>query len=727
MSLRDKEQLMTLDRMTAPGGLKRVVCALAWCAGVGVCVDLVPEAAAGEAERASGEVVSVSGVEGVEIIEVLASLAQASSEDEGESDDDEGGEDTLRGRTVVGDRSAREDARHPSGFVTRVRLGESVAASETLGASLEQVEGVQLSRASSPGQPAYVSVRGGSPRQLVVYLDGLRLSSPAGLGFDVGQLGVGGLASADVFRGGAAVVHGAGALTGSVQLNPRMPTPGVRASARLSAGSFGSAGAQAAFGVGGRRAGLRLHLGVRRSEGDFGFVDNQGIVQARRNNDHRRFGGGATGVLKVGDGGELRLTTLVEEGAGGSAGPSEFQRSFELARVDDHRRLASLRYTFEGERWQAHADLGAQDRAYRYENARGHMTLEHVEAHSRQQTVAATGGARLFAGAHLLNFSGELRAERYEAADGAATLGAERLNAALALSEEWLLAGDTLSLVGALRGEVLREQGSDSSMDSRVYAPVVPAIGAIWRAHPRLEARANLAKTFRAPHFDELYLSTEAVRGNPDLLPEEAVVVDAGLRLRLGPGANSKALELGAAYFHNAIGQMILFLPISAYVYQAQNLSGARAHGVEATLGWAPFGRVRLDGSYTLTRAYLTIDQGGIPAQLPHQPRHRAFLRATLDLGGLVSTETFRTFLSDARLQATARYRSRVQLDNFGSLQSPGALRLDLGGRASLGGGLSLGVEVQNVLNDRRAQDFLQRPLPGRAFFISLAVLAEGE
>ena len=720
---------MMLDFRTAPGGLVRVVRALAWCAGVGVCVCAAGEAEAGEPERAKEEVASSEDLEGVETIGVLASSAGASSEREGRGEEgagDEVDERTLRGRTVVGDRSAREDARHPSGFVTRVRLGESVASEETLGAALEQVEGVQLSRASSPGQPAYVSVRGGSPRQLVVYLDGLRLSSPAGLGFDVGQLGVGGLASADVFRGGAAVVHGAGALTGSVQLNPRMPTSGVRASARLSAGSFGSAGAQAALGVGGQRAGLRLHAGVRRSEGDFGFVDNQGVLQARRNNDHRRFGGGGTGVLKVGDGGELRLTALVEEGAGGSAGPSEFQRSFELARVDDHRRLASLRYTFEGERWQAHADLGAQDRAYRYENARGHMTLEHVEAFSRQQTVAATGGARLFAGAHLLNLTGELRAERYEAADGESTLGAGRLNAALALSEEWLLAGDALSLVGALRGEVLREQVSDRSIDSRVYVPLVPAVGAIWRAHPRLEARANLAKTFRAPHFDELYLSTEAVRGNPDLLPEEAVVADAGLRLRLGSEANPQALELGAAYFHNAIGQTILFLPISAYVYQAQNLSGARAHGVEATLGWAPFGRLRLDGSYTLTRAYLTIDQGGSRAQLPHQPRHRAFVRATLDLGGLVPAETFKTFLNMASLQATARYRSRVQLDNFGSLQSPGALRLDLGGRASLGGGLGVSVEVQNLLNDRRAQDFLQRPLPGRAFFVAVELLAEG-
>ncbi|WP_230470195.1 TonB-dependent receptor, partial [Lujinxingia vulgaris] len=195
---------MMLDFRTAPGGLVRVVRALAWCAGVGVCVCAAGEAEAGEPERANEEVASAGGLEGVETIGVLASSARASSERERRGEEgagDEVDEKTLRGRTVVGDRSAREDARHPSGFVTRVRLGDGGAAEETLGAALEQVEGVQLSRASSPGQPAYVSVRGGSPRQLVVYLDGLRLSSPAGLGFDVGQLGVGGLASADVFRG----------------------------------------------------------------------------------------------------------------------------------------------------------------------------------------------------------------------------------------------------------------------------------------------------------------------------------------------------------------------------------------------------------------------------------------------------------------------------------------------------------------------------------------------
>ncbi|RAL20719.1 hypothetical protein DL240_15490 [Lujinxingia litoralis] len=699
--------MWTVSRWKKPGWVESALGALAL--GAGLCA-FAPDVRA----QAVREPVSVDDSEDAPEGVSESAVNSAASED--------GLASTLRARTVSRERSARDDARHPSGFVTRVQTESCCAQPPSLGEVLEQVEGVQLSRSSSPGQPAYVAIRGGSPRQLVVYLGGLRLSTPAGLGFDVGQFGVAGLASADVFRGGAAVVHGAGALTGSVQLNPRAPASGVAGELRLSAGSFGSAGAQAAVSAANARGGLRLHAGVRRARGDFGFVDHQGVEQGRLNNDHQRFSGGGSARLKVGEG-ALHLTAMVEDGEGGSPGPSEFQRAFEQARVEDDRRLANLRWETQGGHavgWQVHADVGLQDRRWAYENPRGHMSLEPVASSSRHQTLAASLEGRLFAGRHIAGLSAAAGAERYRAAEGAASLGAERLSAALALSDEWLLADERLSLVGALRMELLREVSTEAAFEPRVYAPLTPALGVIGRVHRRLEVRANLARTFRAADFDERFLTTEAVRGNPDLEPERAWAMDAGLRLRLSPGTATgpQALELGATYFRNEIDEMILFLPVSAYVYQAQNLSGARAHGLESTLSWAPVAGLRLEGSYTLTRAYLKVDQGaGSPAQLPHQPRHRAHLRASFTVGGLFGAGAW---LEEARVQATARYRSRVALDNFGSLHSPGALHLDLGARAQLGREVRLGVEVQNLLNERRAQDFLQRPLPGRAFFVSV-------
>ncbi len=617
-----------------------------------------------------------------------------------------------------------EDERFASGMVTRQATDEIFWRGADLAGALLGVTGVYVRQSSSPGQPSYLSVRGGNPRQLVVELDGLRLSSPAGPGFDFGQFSTEGLSSADVYRGSAASVYGGGAVTGAVRLNPEEAHGGGwQVRGRSLAGSFGTTGLSGAAAVGDESMGLRLHTSIRQARGDFSFVDDQGATQRRLNNDHRRIGAGGTAHLG-GQDHRFRLTGLWESGGAGASGPAEFQEAFQFARRGDQRGLMALRWDRRGVIdstgliVDAYATGGAQRQVHHYLNEESFLGRQRFESRAAMHTASATGGAVALVGdSHLARLDAAARVETYrgETENGDThQLSANRVTASISVADEWLIADERLSLIAAIRAEASSEGG-----DQAIVEPLLPALGVIVRPHSQIELRANGARTFRLPDFDELYLDTEAVRGNPDLEPERAWTMDAGLAI----GAADAPVRWEVAYFRNAIESMILFLPQSAYLFEAQNLYGATTDGLEASGHWRPAHRWSMDVGYTYTRAFFDGEYAGDRPQLPGIPRHRVSARSALDLTGLA----FWSDLPELVLTSSAHYRSPINLDNFGSLQNGSSLLIDLGVTAGLGQQFRAGVFVNNLLDHRSAQDSLQRPLPGRSAFLSLEMIMEGQ
>ncbi|MFU8804368.1 MAG: TonB-dependent receptor, partial [Bradymonadaceae bacterium] len=306
----------------------------------------------------------------------------------------------------------------------------------------------------------------------------------------------------------------------------------------------------------------------------------------------------------------------------------------------------------------------------------------------------------------------EARQEWYDATSRSldvSALEATRQTFSTALANELLLFSNALSIIGSIRGELIEDENFRAT-------PILPAAGLIWRAAPTLHFKANAARTFRAPDFDELYLDTESVRGNPNLDPERAWTFDAGLQAG-DPELTRKPWSAGVTVFENHIEEMILFLPTSAYLFEAMNLSDALSRGLELTAALRPFRRLQLHGGYTLTRAHLKSD-GATSSRLPHQPLHRGQLRLSTDLSELAIWRT----LHHVGLHTSASYRSRIHLDHFQNLRNQPALFLDAGANVAITPRISLDLNVYNLLDHRRAEDTLQRPLPGRALFVGLTI-----
>jgi len=627
--------------------------------------------------------------------------------------------------TVETRASSVEDPRFASGFVTRVELNAISTSDEGLVGALEQTPGLSIQRQSSFGQPAYVQIRGGNPRQLVVLMNGIRIRVPSGLGFNVGSLATTGMDHVSVYRGPAAMIHGAGALTGAIELNiaPQQPPETTTLSASLLSGSFGSheVAGSADFALK-KRGSARVAANARSSKGDFTFIDPQGVDQQRLNNDHTHVQA-VGGVNWRGPKGRLGMSLLMERGESGVAGPSEFQNLFDQARISEQRIVATSsgtrRDVLKGERWTVDLNrvFGLQWRGLRYENESA--VLGQGELLNTSSATGTQAGVSLLLSTRSLYFatlSAGVRTEFFfstqrNQSDERATLNARRKTMHVALGQEKIALNQRLHLTAAARLEVVHEQTQN-------WVPWMGAFGVIFQPLPKFaefNLIANTSKTYRIPDFDELYLNTEFVQGDPDLAPERGWMNDVGARLDLEQAPFWLPTSVEAVLFANLIQDQISFVPVSAYLVKARNFERVRSQGTELSMVFAPVKAVSLRANHTWTQSFRP-SSSPVRLQLPSIPEHRIDARLGVQLAKLLSLKR----LDALELSSRAAWRSDVYLDTFGAQKNPAWLRLDAGLLVQPRRWLSLQFDVTNILNHQRAMDSLQRPLPGRAFFLSL-------
>jgi len=105
---------------------------------------------------------------------------------------------------------------------------------------LSRTPGVQVRRFGGEGQPAEISIRGSTPAQVVVQLDGVPLNSAQSGGVNLATLPLSLLERIEVSRGGGSVQAGSGAIGGVVNLISRRPGGERRSDASFTGGSFGT-------------------------------------------------------------------------------------------------------------------------------------------------------------------------------------------------------------------------------------------------------------------------------------------------------------------------------------------------------------------------------------------------------------------------------------------------------------------------------------------------------
>ena len=528
----------------------------------------------------------------------------------------------------------------------------------TLGDALRFLAEVSVRTAGAgPGGFQQPSIRGSSPQQVLVLIDGVPLNATAQFGVNLSTLSLAAVERVEVLRGPYSAIYGS-ALGGVIAVRTRAdPRPLVL----VNGGSFGSAGAAIRLGSGWPGGQLSLAGQYLTTAGD------------RPNSDAARWSGTLRLTLGLAPR-FLSLTAQRSTGVTGLPGPTFFPTPGD--RLTDARTLLSLNWgqdagerTVQGRLWYLEDTLAQQSPGFSSDD-RGTAFGGGWQWLTRRQN-----GAVLTAGLELTRM-------RFASTSTFAAFQSAAATAAGYLQYDALLGRKTLVGVGA-RYEI----------HSTYAGQFNPRLGFVHFLSDRLRLRGGLGRAFRAPTFFEL-----AYPGcsNPTLRPEEAWAADLGVEAAPRPG-----LLLRLNGFYTSARDLIVG------GCAPQNVGSARIAGFSAEVvgrlapGWM------VQGNATWTDG---ADRGtGLPLLRVPTRQANLVLRHTRPDGAaaslLVNYVSARDDLDTSTFPAV-----RVTL--------PGYVTLDLRYERRVGS-IVLLAGVDNVL-DARFETLRGFPAAGRTVFVQI-------
>lgn len=595
---------------------------------------------------------------------------------------------------------------------------------ESVASALRRVPGVSVARNGGEGAVTSLFSRGGESDFTAVVIDGVPVNTFGG-SFNFGNLTTANVERVEVVRGPQSALWSGGAIGGVVQVVTRPEArrlldasaeAGSRESRRVAAGGAFPIGAWRLSAGGGRAASDGFTGGARNGE----TVSNDDWTS-----EHASAGVRHEGVTRA------QVTSRLERSERGSPGPFGSDPGGTYSGIDRVSRGRNRAALLGGSLARAFSRVRPGVRAswYRLESDFD-SPFGTSESASRRLTARADADVRLAdsldatVGAEFLR---EEATSTFITGSTGATIPVKR-SIESAFAEARYDAG-ALVVTGGARVERIARRRLDE--DPNPFSPrpvlpddtttaVTPRVSAAWFARPanqdgewtRLRASAGLG--IRPPDAFEL-----AFTDNPGLKPERTRSVEAGVEHALAGGL----LVAEATAFANRYSDLIVTVGRSladASRYQSDNISNARARGVELLVSGRTRGSIRVSASYTfLDTDVLAVDRLGVAPPpfkpgdaLLRRPRHQLWADAIWQRGA-----------ASAFLTAGARGRT-LDVDPswgaFGGLfENPGYASVDAGGGWRVTAALEVFGRITNLF-DRRYEDVLGFPAARRSAYVGV-------
>ena len=621
-----------------------------------------------------------------------------------------------------------EDSGIPS-FVTVISGQALEKGFNTIPEVMGETVGVRVNRFGGLGDFSSISIRGSTSEQVLVYLDNVLLNDAAGGGVNLGTIPASHIDKIEIYRGSSPIQFGATGIGGVVNIRTQRPLKDNLLSIKSEYGSFNTFRLNALASRKPSRWDYVMGLDYNSSENDFRFVSDNGTQfnttddqeMERQNNQFWSMNGKAKFGYDWSKETRSDAHINILKTYKGVPGISRFQsldadfRTLEVRsgiELNQRQVLGSsinLKWKYNhGLKTEAFRDpkgeigVGIQDNENKTENHEGLINLDFI------------------LGSHqLIEGIARIRTEWFKPFDH---LQQEQLSTSrrrmvsLGLEDQITVMSDRLLIVPSLLYDLI-----DNSFDGRNFITgigrevplpgdqgfLTRQIGILYRITDHLELRTNIGWYFRAPNFFELFGDKGGVVGNAELLPEDGLNRDIGIKYRGHFKSFIKGVQAQATYFHNDVENLILFIQTSQRTSKAKNIGRAQIQGQElmALVEVSPWLTVR--GNYTHQRA---VNRSDIPSQkgklLPGRPAHEFFgeLEVSSDLGSFFYSYDFtdQNFL-DPTNQIPTRARN---IHNMGISMTPWKDK-------------TMTIEVKN-LTDSRIEDIYGFPLPGRSVFLSI-------
>lgn len=689
-----------------------------------------------------------------------ASLAPATAERATAGEAGEGEEDgvALSEQVLVeGTRREGPDPQSTAAAVTVLLVDGRLSAAEDVAALLDTAPGATLQRLGGLGDWSGVSIRGSTPRQVIVALDGVPLNPDGSSVINLSELPLGAFRRVELYRGNAPAELGASPVGGVVNLVTGEGLP--PRVAALTAGSYDTLralGAGALSGqLGGEPADAWGMVEWLSTKGDFTWFDDNGTtwnliddrLRSRENNEKIQVG--AHGRVRVG-GESLRLTLLDALLVRDEQLPGHMNAPATEASLQTLRNLGVAELEMHGGGVRGSVRAWGWGRGELYDDRLGELGT------GQEWTAQRTAAYGLLGSAHFQTPGGfvpavtyMLRRESWAATDLLQQRDdgpRRRLMSGLTLSGTRWLAGDTLALEPRLSASALDNHdllGPDGvaspvdDLDTTLHLRLDPRLGVLWRPRYGLAVKANLGTAWRPPDMSELFGDRGTTVGNPELLPERAVVADLGLRALLPEGAWARgSAELGVFSTHTR--DLIAYVQTGQQVLVPVNLGQTRAAGVEGALDLALGAHLESGTAVCWTHSEnLSSNPQYAGKQLPRVPEWELSQTTALVWEGRLPGRLGHsfTYLDDNYWDAANVHRAAPRALHDAHL------RVAVPGRP-----ISVELAVQNLL-DRQVEvvarnpqnpsdtsravqaitDLDGYPLPGRTFLLSVKLTPELE
>jgi vitamin B12 transporter len=552
----------------------------------------------------------------------------------------------------------------------------------TLPEVLQDVPGLNVVQAGSPGGTASVFIRGTNANHTKVLVDGIDVSDPSSTdgSFDFSQLLATDIDRVEVLRGPQSGLYGSEAIGGVINIITKTGNGPPKATAGVEGGSFGTFNQTA--GISGSQARFNYNANIAHYRTTNTQVTPSDLVPPGRplNDDFydnttyaTKLGANLTDNFDVGLVARYIDTDLRSTSDDLIAGP-------EAIRTDSDNHELFTRGT-------AHLTLfdGLFDQTLGY----GYTNYRRRIFDPNDATLAFGNDPGYFRGDRTkLDYQGNIHVmagqivtigaehERDTINDSSPATGAYSNNAGFVQLQSSF--GERFFNTASLRYDGNSQFGGATTY--RIApAMVVPETDTTFRG--------SVGTGFKAPTLDQLFDSFPAFGffANPNLVPEKSFGWDAGVEQKF----LDRRVSVGATYFHNNIKNLIDFNDTFTTLI---NVGEATTYGVESFVAYKPWDVLSLRADYTYTMARNDITDEA----LSRRPKHKASLSATWQV-------TERASLTGTVLYTGSWIDSNRSGTMAGLVASPYTL-VNIAGSYDVGHGVTAFARIDN-LTDRHYQD----------------------
>lgn len=406
-----------------------------------------------------------------------------------------------------------------------------------------------------PGGLATCSMRGVNSNQTAIVWNGFNLQSPNSGQQDLSLIPSAFIDDISVQYGGNSALYGSGAIGGIVNLstNPE-DVQGLKIKTRLTGGSFDYRYGSLNIEHGYRKIFSSVRLFKDACDNDFDYVSVENKKAKQQNAAYNQQGILVSERVLINDKNQILCNYWLTDNY--NEDPPTMLNTLSLANEKKSSQRGTFEWKYSSKRYSLNFRSGIFDDRLSYNDS----ILK----------IKSNSNTRIFINEmeHVWAFKKHIIAAALNRTDENGTsenFGTDKKRIKYALGTNYKLFLNRLSVYASARAEIVGDKSS----------PLTYSIGSAYQVKPNIVLKANIAKSYRLPTFNDLYWGAW---GNPDLKPESGITAECGIEAVNHFKAFS--MESNLTFFNNNIRDMILWVP-AGNIWTPRNISKVWSRGLE--------------------------------------------------------------------------------------------------------------------------------------------------